>query len=120
MEKNRLYHTNHDGTLTTCEEKAESPLAAWSTGPTWGEYDHDAFRTIRAGYVQVCADQSTMVGQGKILTESSTVGCAKGFLVTRTSGGVPGGLDGLRARTSPSTLDALASRSDRSAPLGNG
>ncbi len=39
--KNRLYRNNRDGTFTDVAEKAGVALGGWSTGPTWGDYDHD-------------------------------------------------------------------------------
>jgi enediyne biosynthesis protein E4 len=37
--KNRLYHNNHDGTLTEVAEKANLQFGGWSSGPTFGDYD---------------------------------------------------------------------------------
>jgi hypothetical protein len=39
--ENRLYQNNHDGTFTDVAEKAGVTVGGWSTGRSWGDYDHD-------------------------------------------------------------------------------
>src|SRR5438309_1041883 len=65
--KNRLYHNNHDGTFTDVAEKAGVTLGGWSTGPTWGDYDHDGLLDLFVpGYVKFDADHPPIAGQGGI------------------------------------------------------
>ena len=65
--KNRLYHNNHDGTFTDVAEKAGVTLGGWSTGPTWGDYDHDGLLDLFVpGYVKFDADNPPIAGQGTI------------------------------------------------------
>src|SRR5712664_2674041 len=48
-----LFHNNHDGTFTDVAEKAGVTLGGWSTGPTWGDYDHDGLLDLFVpGYVK--------------------------------------------------------------------
>jgi hypothetical protein len=66
--KNRLYHNNRDGTFTDVAEKAGVALGGgWSTGPTWGDYDHDGQLDLFVpGYVQFDLDHPPVAGRGGI------------------------------------------------------
>src|SRR6266446_3527892 len=62
-----LFHNNHDGTFTDVAEKAGVTLGGWSTGPTWGDYDHDGLLDLFVpGYVKFDADHPPIAGQGGI------------------------------------------------------
>src|SRR6266436_4341277 len=62
-----LFHNNHDGTFTDVTEKAGVTLGGWSTGPTWGDYDHDGLLDLFVpGYVKFDADHPPIGGQGGI------------------------------------------------------
>ncbi len=55
--KNRLFHNNHDGTFTDVADKAGVTPGGWSTGPTWGDYEHDGLLDLFVpGYVKFDAD----------------------------------------------------------------
>src|SRR6266566_4664709 len=63
--KNRLYHNNHDGTFTDVAEKAGVTLGGWSTGATWGDYDHDVFLDLFVpGYAKFDPDHPPLSGKG--------------------------------------------------------
>jgi hypothetical protein len=63
----QLYHNNHDGTFTDVAEKAGVALGTWSTGPTWGDYDHDGFLDLFVpGYVKFDPDHPPIAGQGGV------------------------------------------------------
>src|SRR5258708_5862405 len=63
--KNRLYHNNHDGTFTDVAEKAGVTLGGWSTGATWGDYDHDGLLDLFVpGYVKFDPDHPPVSGKG--------------------------------------------------------
>ena len=65
--KNRLYHNNHDGTFTDVAEKAGVTLGGWSTGPTWGDYDHDGLLDLFVpGYVKFDSEHPIIAGKGKM------------------------------------------------------
>ena len=65
--KNRLYHNNHDGTFTDVAEKAGVTLGGWSTGPTWGDYDHDGLLDLFVpGYVKFDPDHPPVAGQNGV------------------------------------------------------
>jgi len=62
--KNRLYHNNHNGTFT---DVAETPRDArgWSTGATWGDYDHDGYLDLFVpGYAKFDPDNPPIAGKG--------------------------------------------------------
>jgi hypothetical protein len=62
-----LYHNNHDGTFTDVAEKAGVTLGGWSTGATWGDYDHDGFLDLFVpGYVKFDPDNPPIAGKGSI------------------------------------------------------
>jgi len=63
--KNRLYHNNHDGTFTDVAEKAGITLGGWSTGATWGDYDHDGYLDLFVpGYVKFDFNNPPISGRG--------------------------------------------------------
>src|SRR5580704_17333832 len=62
-----LLHNNHDGTFTDVTEKAGVALGGWSTGPTWGDYDHDGLLDLFVpGYVKFDVNHPPISGQGTI------------------------------------------------------
>src|SRR6266571_6791863 len=62
-----LFHNNHDGTFSDVAEKAGVALGGWSTGPTWGDYDHDGLLDLFVpGYVKFDAEHPPVGGQGGI------------------------------------------------------
>ena len=67
MEKNRLYHNNHDGTFTDKAKEAGVALGNWSPGSTWGDYDGDGKLDLYVtGYVHFDRNNLPIVGyQGR-------------------------------------------------------
>src|SRR6266852_4494699 len=60
-----LFHNNHDGTFTDVTEKAGVTLGGWSTGATWGDYDHDGYLDLFVpGYVKFDPDNPPIAGKG--------------------------------------------------------
>src|SRR6266852_880847 len=52
-----LLHNNQDGTFTDVAEAAGVTLGGWSTGATWGDYDHDGYLDLFVpGYAKFNAD----------------------------------------------------------------
>src|SRR5262249_19818227 len=69
--KNRLYHNNHDGTFTDVAARAGVELGGWSTGPTWGDYDHDGLLDLFVpGYVKFDPSHPPRPGERGIHPES--------------------------------------------------
>src|SRR6266513_539787 len=68
-----LLHNNHDGTFTDVTDKAGVAnerwgfgvtVGGWSTGPTWGEYDHDGLLDLFVpGYVKYDPDHPAIAGR---------------------------------------------------------
>src|SRR6266581_839981 len=66
-----LFHNNHDGTFTDVTEKAGVALGGWSTGPTWGDYDHDGLLDLFVpGYVKFDPNHPPVAGQAGISSNS--------------------------------------------------
>jgi hypothetical protein len=62
-----LLHNNHDGTFTDVAEKAGVTLGGWSTGATWGDYDHDGLLDLFVpGYVKFDAGHPPIPGKNGI------------------------------------------------------
>src|SRR6266852_200296 len=62
-----LLHNNQDGTFTDVAEAAGVTLGGWSTGATWGDYDHDGYLDLFVpGYVKFNADNPPSAGKGGI------------------------------------------------------
>src|SRR5712664_2437296 len=62
-----LLHNNQDGTFTDVAEAAGVTLGGWSTGATWGDYDHDGNLDLFVpGYVKFNADNPPIAGKGGI------------------------------------------------------
>src|SRR6266481_6342762 len=60
-----LLHNNHDGTFTDVAEKAGVTLGGWSTGATWGDYDHDGYLDLFVpGYVKFDINNPPISGRG--------------------------------------------------------
>src|SRR5216683_1705085 len=60
-----LFHNNHDGTFTDVAERAGVTLGGWSTGATWGDYDHDRYLDLFVpGYVKFDPDNPPIAGKG--------------------------------------------------------
>src|SRR5208283_1308936 len=88
-----LLHNNHDGTFTDVAEKAGVALGTWSTGATWGDYDHDGYLDLFVpGYVKFDIDNPPMSGKGDV---SSGVCQFRGVEVMCGPRGLPGEVDHL-------------------------
>src|SRR6266850_1540553 len=62
-----LLRNNHDGTFTDVAEKAGVILAGWSTGSTWGDYDHDGLLDLFVpGYVKHDLDRPVFAGKNGV------------------------------------------------------
>src|SRR6266446_6888104 len=62
-----LFHNNHDGTFTDVAEKAGLTLGGWSTGPTWGDYEHDGLLDLFVpGYVKHDLDRPVFAGKNGV------------------------------------------------------
>src|SRR6266568_3619687 len=60
-----LLHNNQDGTFTDVAEKAGVTLGGWSTGATWGDYDHDGRLDLFVpGYAKFDPDHPPISGRG--------------------------------------------------------
>src|SRR5229473_3047542 len=62
-----LLHNNHDGTFTDVAETAGVTLGGWSTGATWGDYDHASYLDLFIpGYAKFNPDNPPIAGKGGI------------------------------------------------------
>jgi hypothetical protein len=59
------FNRTKDGTFSDVAEKAGVALGAWSTRPTWGDYDRDGLLDLFVpGYVQCDPDHPPIAGRG--------------------------------------------------------
>src|SRR6266851_3277707 len=111
-----LFHNNHDGTFTDVAEKARVTLGGWSTGPTWGDYDHDgSLDLFVAGYVRFDADRPPIAGQGKIPPNFCQF---RGIAVMCGPRGLPGERDHLFHNNGDGTFTDVSVKAGVSDPSG--
>src|SRR5207245_4801612 len=107
---------NHDGTFTDVAEKAGVMVGGWSTGPTWGDFDHDGMVDLFVpGYVKYDVDHPPEAGKGKI----PRGGCQfRGVSVFCGPLGLPGEADHLFHNNGDGTFTDVSVKAGVSDPYG--
>src|SRR6266481_4454847 len=111
-----LFHNNHDGTFTDVAEKAGVALGGWSTGPTWGDYDHDGLLDLFVpGYLKFDLEHPPIAGRG--LTPANF--CQfRGIAVLCGPRGLPGEPDHLFHNNGDGTFTDVSVKAGVSDPSG--